>query len=138
MYYLLTFSPNLANIMLLPLWYFGVKYNFFSIAKASDYQGLLNIFIVPLFLVILNIYYITKQKVNWYVSIALILLVIVINGVIMYLSWGISTGGLLNPDSETVMVAIYVNTMLPIIIAVLGMGIFGIVKTLCQGDGSVS
>lgn len=130
MYYLLSFSPNLVNVILLLLWYFGAKYNFCSIGKASDYQGLLNVFIVPLFLVILNIYFINKKKVNWYVSIVLILLVIVINGAIMYLNWGLSTGNLLNPDSETVMVAIYVNTMLPIIIAVLGMGIFGIVNLI--------
>lgn len=128
MYYLLSLAPVFINAVLQPLWYYGNKYGFCSIGKSSGYQGLLNIFIFPIFLIILNIYFITKHEVKWYISILLILLVIVINSALAYFGWGISTGHLLNPDAETIMVVIYINTLLPIIISVLGMGIFGIIN----------
>lgn len=138
MYYLFSLCPSGLNVILLLFRYFNNTDNLLSAERISNYQKILNVFVVPVFLIILNIYFIFKKKIKWYTSIIFNLLVIIINGSITYLSWGISTGQLLNPDPETTMYAIYFDTVFPIIITLFGMGMFGIfnlVKKIVKSSG---
>lgn len=128
MYYILSFSTVISNVVLSIIWGFLDKYDFKYTFKFYDFQDLLNIVITPVLLALLNMWYIRKNDIRWYAYIPLILIVITLNSVISYIGWGVRTGKLLTPDAETVMVTIYIDTILPLITTILGIVIYKIVK----------
>ncbi len=124
MYYLLNFTPFLINILALPLLCnYGHE---IAICKFDlyDIQFTFIVFFVPIYLLVLNIIAVNKKKKKIGTCILTMCLVIFSNALLRYIDWGLSSGLLLNPDSETIMAAIYEGTVFPMLIATLGMLIF--------------
>lgn len=130
MYLLLNFIPVFINMLLFPL---ALKYEFQDVWGSSSIYILripLNILIIPIYLLIVNIIAMVKKSKRTLPCSMLMCVVIILNSIITYIDWGLNTGLLWNPDSETVMVAIYVETVFPILIVLFGMLIFHIIRKL--------
>lgn len=128
MYFIFVFITIVINLLLIPIRYFIELGNICSIGTITNYNNILNIIAIPLLMIVINIYY--KKK--WYVNVIATVFTTMINSLLQYIAWGVTTGMLFNPDAETIMVSIYVNTLFPIIIIALGITIGRMVVRRCK------
>ncbi len=129
MYFFLYFIPVFINIIALP---FSLKYGFQDIlllgTSIRDFCMWMNVLIVPLYLLATNVFFIAQKGKKSFPCILMSIAVIASNALITYIDWGVFTGLFFNPDSETVMVSIYFDTVFPILIMLFGMLIFHIIR----------
>ena len=130
MYYILSFSTVFVNIAISFLHFFLKKqiHNSLIFDILQNTTNLINLLITPIVLVVINIYYLKNATTKWIIVIITILSTIILNSLISYLGWGLRTSKMFTPDAETVMVSIYVNTLLPLIVSFLGLGICKLIK----------
>lgn len=77
---------------------------------------------VPIALVIIN--FIFNKNAKWYKVFLIFIGVIMADGILRYANWGITTGKMFNPDDESLMVAIYMDNVFPILQAMIEYAIF--------------
>ncbi len=90
--------PIIVHISLLPFWF---------LEKNAGITGLIElaigVLVIPIYLVIINFKFFDKISAGKFVILLLLMIGInVIGHLISYFNWGLSTGNLLTPDSETV------------------------------------
>lgn len=107
--------PIIVHISLLPVHFIDGNRGYTELAEAA-----LGIIIVPIYLIIVSLKFTKRDCFKSYISQLLIMFVIsVIGNIISYVNWGISTGNLLCPDSETVLLTrLQIITALSIIVII--------------------
>lgn len=88
----------LPNVLCLPFWLIGKN------DLILNFQTGFNIFIVPF---VICIFGSLKMNINPTLTILTFLLSGVTGSLLNYLGWGLWSGGLLNPDLETVMIQMF-------------------------------
>lgn len=114
--------PLLAHLLclLLGIWLKGGDLSMIELA--------LDTIIAPIYLIVINHKLFAKVSVTNAVLLWIFMLVIVVIGhVIHYLHWGISTGNLMRPDSETVLI-LQIAVITSVIILTVGWIIVSLIK----------
>ena len=90
----------IIHICFLPLWF---NKNISFMTKLTSIEMGFSIILLPLYLLIFNFIYSVKSKqVNFLPNIGLMLLAAILGNCLYYFNWGISSGNLFSPDSETI------------------------------------
>lgn len=95
--------PIIVHILCLPFW-FTEK----NPGNMAIFEMILGIFIVPVYLILISFKYVTTFSLRKFLELFFLMIGISILGnLIFYFNWGISTGKLLMPDSETILILKY-------------------------------
>lgn len=124
---LLNFIPVGIHILMFPMWYLENKYQFWSTGTISFYEIILNTLILPIFLLVINIIYVNKEKCNFWFSALIMLFVVLISAGIHYLNWGITSQKIFDPDAMTVGIILWLEVIIPLIIITTAWIVFGII-----------
>lgn len=119
-YYIL---PIIFHIALLPFWFLEKSTGITALVQLA-----LGGLVTPIYLIILN--FTSVDNTNLGKLIIQLILMIVITGIgilISYFNWGISTGNLLTPDSETIHI-IHLEIIISSFIVMLGWVILTIIR----------
>lgn len=88
-----------VSLSLLPFWYME------NPILVPGIQAVVNILILPIVLVVLNVTMFIKGKIGSFITLYVIIPLACLAGeTCAYLNWGISTGNLLYPDEETILI----------------------------------
>ena len=109
MKYILFFIPAIINLLM------TIFFHFSNIGGIGSYQTILNVYVAPFYLLIISIYFMKKSLFKQHLCIVFSDIVLISNAVISYCYWGIETGKLFSPDTETVMFVLYLDTLFPIV-----------------------
>ena len=119
------FPVIIINFAFLLIWIFhkniGLISSSFQIYIAIQvyvtlFQMIYNVIINPIYLIIINIVHSIKNKnKKFMINIALMMLSCIIGIFMHYFAWGITTGGLLNPDWGTILLFFLMLSCVPII-----------------------
>ena len=107
--------PIIVHISLLPVHFIDGKTGYTGLVEAA-----LGIIIIPVYLTIVSLKFTNRVCFKSYILQLLIMFVVsVIGNIISYVNWGISSGNLLCPDSETVLlIRLQIITALSIIVVI--------------------
>ena len=95
--------PIIVHILCLPFW-FTEK----NPGNVAIFEIILGIFIVPVYLILISSKYVTTFSLRKFLELFFLMIGISVMGnLIFYFNWGISTGKLLMPDSETILILKY-------------------------------
>lgn len=95
--------PIIVHILCLPFW-FTEK----NPGNVAIFEMILEIFIVPVYLILISSKYVTTFSLRKFLELFFLMIGIsVLGNLIFYFNWGISTGKLLMPDSETILILKY-------------------------------
>jgi hypothetical protein len=109
------FPVFIIHLLLIPFWIVSKYSNFVYVPFELFYDTIIN----PVYLVVVNMIYSIKfRKANFILNIFLMAFSCLIGNLLYYLIWGISTGGLLNPDWGTGMLFGTMLMIIPIIIII--------------------
>lgn len=115
MFWILNCLPIFIHLLLLPFWYFEKNPGTVSLIEI-----VLGSLIIPLYLIIMNSKFINKINMQKFIIILLLMMFIsIIGNLIAYFNWGIVTGNLFHPDSETVHI-IKLQMLVSIIVIFIG------------------
>lgn len=117
----------ISSFIFLPVWLSGT-------INATPIQIIFNLIILPVILCGLNVILFLKGKLKSFNTLYFIMPIACILGeLIGYLNWGISTGNLLKPDGETIMLTKYfvlASAIVPILLCGLSHLILFLAKKL--------
>ena len=115
-YILIYLIPVIVHLMFLPFWLLDIPSA--SSAGVSLIELLLGTLVIPIYLIIISYKYLNKVSIGKFLYFLLLMISLTLLGhIISYFNWGISTGNLWNPDSETVhIIMMQITTSLIIII----------------------
>ena len=98
----LNLIPIFINLLFMPFWFIN---NISLSTSLTLIELIMCLLLIPIYLILNNLFYsIKKNKKMFLDKVLLMLLSAECCTMIHYLNWGLSTGGLLNPDLETVMI----------------------------------
>ena len=120
-YYLI---PIIIHLIFLPLLFFERN------GEMSLVESIVGVIVVPVYLVIVSCKFLDNFSISKFLGMLLIMLVVAILGIaISYFNWGITTGDLLKPDSETIYI-IHWQIRIASIIVIIGWAVSYMIKYL--------
>ena len=128
MYYVLCFAMVFLNIVLAIIRCFCTESGLEYVINFRDMQDLLILIVTPLMLVIFSVWNIRTKNLKYRACIMAVVITILLNSIVSYIDWGVRTNLLLNPDAETIMVSLYIETIFPIVITLLLIGIYKLLR----------
>lgn len=121
LYYLI---PIAVHILFLPFWFMGK-----GTGNTALIELVVGALIIPIYLIIISFKFVDKISMGRFVTVLLLMIgITVIGNLISYCNWGISTGKLLTPDSETVLIA-KMQIIISIIVVSIGWIIASLIKS---------
>ena len=129
MFYFINSLPILVHVFV----FFPLNYmeDVLDTPWIMSVNAILLIFIeiaTPIFLTIWNMYAVRKKDGGYFKSLLVMVCVVLISAAISYSDWGIRTGNFFNPDDLTVGIAVWAETIFPIIFIFIVWSIFGICR----------
>lgn len=120
-YYLI---PIVIHLMFLPFWFLPQKG-----ATVTLLEMVMGTIVIPVYLIIINFKFADKINMGKFTILLLLMIGITVAGhLIGYFNWGISTGNLFSPDSETLLI-IRMQIIASTIIVTVGWIIVCLVKS---------
>lgn len=119
--------PIIVHIFCLPFWFIEK-----NPGNTAIFEMILGMLIIPMYLIIISFKYITIFNLgNFFKMLFLMIGIVVLGNLIFYFNWGISTGKLLAPDSETILILKY-QMIISSCILLVGWIIIFLIKSKCD------
>ena len=118
LYYLI---PIVIHLLFFPLWMIETNGNI------SLIEILVGTIAIPVYLIILSGRVLKNYNIGFFLILLIMLVVTLVGIAISYFNWGIVTGNLLTPDSETIIIT-QGEMMISSIIVTAGWGIMLLIK----------